>query len=127
MKNVTELNHLELNAFITDLVEQKDTAYKERNMVLLLCMRLAEARGIKVGRWFHEGEDDGWGWIVSICLHTGWCDWHIHDSELHLFEEFPVIQREWEDYPTEEKYRERVLPAKFANFSQLITSAISEL
>jgi hypothetical protein len=113
MRKVTDLTDLELNAFVTDLVAQKDAAYKERNMVLASYFRLAAAHGEDVGRWFHDGEDEGWGWIVSIRLPTGWADWHIHDSEVAWFEELPVIEREWENYSTEEKYLHRVLPARF--------------
>jgi hypothetical protein len=112
VKNIAELNDLELNALVTDLVGAKDAAYQERNMVLAMFSRLAIAHGLTVGRWYHEGEEDGWGWIVSVFLPNGWSDWHIHDRELSWFEHLPIIDREWENYSTEEKYQ-RVLVAEF--------------
>lgn len=107
-RNVSELSQLELNALITDLVENKDNAYAERNKCVALIARMAIALGLIAGRWYHEGEEEGWGWIVSVQLPSGWADWHIPDHELQVFENLPIIKREWEDYTTQEKY-ERVL------------------
>jgi hypothetical protein len=111
-KKVTDLSDLELNALITDLVQQKDAAYTERNRCVDLAARMAIALGLKAGRWYHEGEEEGWGWIISIHLSTGWVDWHIPDTEISMFDDLPIIQREWESYSTEEKYL-RVLAARF--------------
>lgn len=36
VRAVTDLNELELNALITDLVQQKDNAYAERNKCVVL-------------------------------------------------------------------------------------------
>lgn len=107
---VTKLSPLELHAFITDLVEQKDNAYSERNKCVALIVRMAIALGLKAGRWYHEGEEEGWGWIVCVCLPTGWVDWHVPDSEVSSLEDIPVIEKEWEGYSTDEKYS-RVLTA----------------
>ena len=87
---------------------QKDAAYAERNKCVALIAHMAIALGLTAGRWHHEGEEEGWGWIVSVRLPNGWADWHIPDRELQLLENLPVIEREWESYTTEEKY-ERVL------------------
>lgn len=106
------MNVTELHAVITNLTEQKNSAYAERNKCVALIAQMAIALGLTAGRWHHEGEEEGWGWIVSVQLPSGWADWHVHDQELLLFENLPIIEREWENYSTEEKYF-RVLAAKF--------------
>jgi hypothetical protein len=122
-KNVTELNPLELNALITDLhttivnlTEQKNAAYAERNKCIVIMARMALALGLEAGLGRHEEEDkdweDDWRNIVFIDLPTGQVSWHIHDSELPLFEWLLQYKCGWDGHTTEEKYQ-RVLEARF--------------
>jgi YgiT-type zinc finger domain-containing protein len=111
-KKVSDLSELELNALITDLVEEKNGVYDERNKCVILMARMAIALGLKAGRWYHEGEEEGWGWIISILLPTGWVEWHIPNEDIVWCEDLPIIEREWESYATQEKYQ-RVLEARF--------------
>lgn len=107
MRNVAELSELELNALITDLVEQKDSVYAERNKCVALIARMALALGLEAGLKEHEGEnwDDDWRNIVFIDLPSGQVSWHIHDSELPLFWFLSEYKGEWDGHTTEEKYR----------------------
>ena len=102
----------ELHALFVNLTEQKNAAYAERNKCVALAARIAASSGLEAGRWYHEGEEEGWGWIISIHLPTGWADWHVPDSEIGEFSDLPIIQRQWEEYSTKEKYQ-RVLEARF--------------
>lgn len=111
---VTDLNELELNALITDLVQQKDNAYAERNKCVALIARMAIALGLRAGLGRHEEEDksweDDWRNIVFVDLSSGQVSWHIHDSDLPMFEFLPQYNGTWDCHTTEEKYQ-RVLEA----------------
>lgn len=111
---VTDLNELELNALITDLVQQKDNAYAERNKCVVLIARMAIALGLNAGLGRHDEEDknweDDWRNIVFIDLPSGQVSWHIHDSDLPMFEFLPAYEGEWDGHTTEAKYQ-RVLEA----------------
>lgn len=123
IRNVTELSPLELNAFMTDLnativnlTEQKNAAYVERNKCVALVARMAVALGLEAGLGRHEEEDksweDDWRNIVFIELPTGQVSWHIHDSDLPMFNWLSGYEGGWDGHTTEEKY-ERVLAARF--------------
>jgi hypothetical protein len=90
-----------------DLKKMKDSAYSERNKLVAL---LASRYPASLER--HPEEDksweDDWRWIVFIRFPTGQATWHIHDSELPLFDFLPRNQgRMWDGHSTEQKY-ERV-------------------
>lgn len=89
----------------------KDNAYAERNKLLALVCRMAIELDFPVELWRHpdseEWEDD-WRNIVALLLPAGQCTWHIHDSELPMFEFLPKGENRWDGHTTEEKYQ-RVL------------------
>ena len=127
-RDVTELSELELNALITDLVDRKDNAYAERDKCIALIARMAIALGLEVGLGRHKESDtnweDDWRNIVFVNLPSGQVSWHIHDSELPMFEFLLVYKGQWDGHTTEEKYQ-RVLAARFNN-PQLRTNEIRE-
>jgi len=87
------------------LREQKDGAYAERNKLVAALSKLFPASLER-----HEESDktweDDWRWIVFINLPTGQVSWHIHDSELPLFDHlYRICGRVWDGHTTEEKYR----------------------
>jgi len=93
---------------IERLTEQKDGAYTERNRLVALLSVIFPSSLEQ-----HEGEDweDDWRWVVYVDLPTGQASWHIHDSELALFDHLPRLAgRKWDSHTTEEKYQ-RVLGA----------------
>lgn len=93
---------------ISELTQQKDGAYAERNQVLALLARMAVVLGWKVGIGQHPAEDATWekDWrtILFIDAPTGQCSWHFHDSEVHLLSGLPFYDGAWDGHTTQEKY-----------------------
>jgi hypothetical protein len=95
--------------------EGKNQAYQERNLLVAALSKLFPAYlGRHIG---DEDWDDDWRNIVFISLPTGQVSWHIHDSELGLFEHLKgIIGPGWDGHSTEEKYaRLCALPTHPAN------------
>jgi hypothetical protein len=96
---------------VTDLeaaVKAKDTAYAERNRCVAALARVAVVMGLAAWRARHVGDlwEDDWRNIVFIRLPEGQVSWHIHDSELPLFDWLPLRDdRPWDGHDTPEKYR----------------------
>jgi len=91
---------------------QKNAAYTERNRLVALLAALFPSSLER-----HPDEDTAWEnewrWICFIDLPTGQASWHLHDSELPLFNHVPRNQgRKWDGHTTEEKYQriQQVLP-----------------
>ncbi len=88
------------------LTAQKDVAYTERNRLVAFLAALFPSSLER-----HQPEDDPnwepeWKNVVYIDLPTGQAGWHIHDSELPLFDHVPGDQgRKWDGHTTQEKYR----------------------
>lgn len=86
------------------LTEAKDSAYQERDKLVAALSKLFPA-SLERHPQEEEWEDD-WRWIVFIDLPTGQASWHIHDSELPMFEHLPRLAgRKWDGHTNEEKYR----------------------
>lgn len=102
---------------------QKDAAYAERNKCVALVARMAIAMGLAAGLGRHEESDQSWDddWrnIVFINLPSGQVSWHIHDSDLPMFEFLGQYDGQWDGHTTEEKYS-RVLAAKFNGETNLL-------
>lgn len=90
---------------LEELRERKDAAYEERNRLVAV---LASLFPSKMKRTNIPGWDPEWHWCVFIDLPAGQASWHVHESQLHLFEHVRVNHAvEWDGHTTEEKY-ERV-------------------
>ncbi len=109
VSDVTE----QLAPSIAELHQQKDQAYKERDMVLALAASAIDAlapQGV-VKAWLgrHQEDDpnweDDWRNVVFIQLPTGQLSWHIHDSELPWFAGLSRDSRPWDGHTTEQKYQ----------------------
>lgn len=98
------------------LEQQKDSAYAERNNLVLLLAGIYDS-------WMEkhpesdESWDDDWRNIVFIQLPTGQASWHIHDSEYNRFK--LVIKKfktgnSWDGHTTEQKYERVEQAAKTA-------------
>lgn len=87
-----------------ELVTQKDAAYAERNRLVALLSKLFPSSLER-----HSEEDtsweDEWRWIVFIDTPMGQATWHIHDSELSMFDHLPRnLGKSWDGHSTAEKY-----------------------
>jgi len=91
-------------ALLRDERARKDAAYSERDQLVCAMSKLFPASLER-----HPDEDtsweNDWRWIVFIDLPTGQSTWHIHDSELAMFDHLPRFQgRKWDGHTTPEKY-----------------------
>ena len=81
----------------------KDLAYSERDKLVSFLSKVFPA--VLERHPAEEEWEDDWRWIVFIETPAGQLSWHIHDSELPLFEH---LEREvgvkWDGHTTEEKY-----------------------
>jgi len=81
-----------------------DAVYTERNRLVAL---LASLYPSSLERHPEEDEtwEDDWRWIVFIDVPTGQASWHIHDSELCLFDHVVRFKgMQWDGHTTEQKY-----------------------
>ena len=89
---------------VDNLKLQKDDAYAERDKLVTALANLFPASLERHPEEDRNWEDD-WRWIVFIELPTGQATWHIHDSELPMFDH---LQRnaglKWDGHTTEQKY-----------------------
>lgn len=82
----------------------KDGAYEERNRLVALLSSMFPSSLER-----HPDEDltwsDDWRWVVYIDFPYGQASWHIHDSQLSLFDHLKRFQgRKWDGHSTEQKY-----------------------
>lgn len=98
-----------IEKYINELKEQKDGAYKERNLLVAALSKIFPAYLA-----LHPEEDQEWGddWrnIVFVEIPVGkekttQISWHIHDSEIGYFKHLPKGKNEWDGHDTEEKYK----------------------
>lgn len=98
------------------VILQKDAAYAERNKCISLIARMAIALGLEAGLGKHDENDKTWeaDWrnIVFVDLPSGQVSWHVHNSDMPMFEFLGEYDKQWDGHTTEEKYR-RVLSARF--------------
>ncbi|NEQ28491.1 MAG: hypothetical protein F6K28_57865, partial [Microcoleus sp. SIO2G3] len=71
--------------------------------------KLADINCYQTELWRHPEEedwDDDWRWIVAIKLSPlGWLTWHIHDSEMYLFDWLPRGENKWDGHDTSAEYQ----------------------
>lgn len=85
---------------LTELADQKNAAYHERDQLVAVLSKIWPAH-----LSLHEGEwEDDWRHIVCIHTPAGQATWHIHDSELFLFEHLEMQPGHWDGHTTGEKY-----------------------
>lgn len=98
---------------LSDAVEtfnkSKNSAYSERNQVVVALAKMAYAVGLNAGRAIHvdkPGEiwEDDWRTVVFIDFPSGQVSWHLHDSEGHLTKDLPLYNGKYDGHTTEQKY-----------------------
>lgn len=100
-----------------DYRKERDVAYTERNRLVAALARLIAAgpeRSGQLGVWLADHKDEPgvdwdpeWRTIVFIDGPTGQLSWHLHDSDVPLFDGLERGPNLWDGHTTEEKY-ERV-------------------
>lgn len=105
-----------LNVVNESLQEEKNQAYKERNLLVAFLSKIFPSHLSR-----HEANDiswdDEWRWIVCVHAPSAQMTWHIHDSEypnfVHLAHSSVVdidneknvfFANDWDGHTTEEKY-----------------------
>lgn len=88
---------------VDDLIDQKNAAYAERNQLVAALSKLFPSHLMRHPESDPEWNDE-WRWIVCIELPTGQATWHIHDSELNLFNHLEEKPNNWDGHGTVEKY-----------------------
>lgn len=83
--------------------DRADRVYNERNRLIAYLASLFPS----VLERQEEEWEDGWRWIVFVHHPQGQLSWHIHDSELPLFDHVPrgIGNVKWDGHTTEEKYQ----------------------
>ncbi len=87
-----------------EIVESKNNAYHERDMLVCALSKLFPAYLAQHDEADLEWEND-WRWIVYVELPTGQVSWHIHDSEREMFNHLEVKANNWDGHNTERKYQ----------------------
>lgn len=104
-----EVEKFQISDSMQELVNQRNSVYAERDMVIALAAKLALRSPSCVAElWQHpdsEEWEDEWRWIVAIKLPQGWVSWHIHKSEKLLFDSLPICSNKWDGHDQAEKYR----------------------
>lgn len=89
---------------LDEALSAKDSAYAERNKLVAAISRIWPA-SLERHPDSDEGWEDDWRWIVFVDGPGGQMSWHIHDTELALFDHLPRLAgRAWDGHSTEEKY-----------------------
>jgi hypothetical protein len=100
--------HHETGLTPRQLMEQRDTAYAERNQCVAALARCAGALRypVSVTKTDIPGWDSVWHNCVYIDLPTGQVSWHFHDDDAELFAGLPAtFGSQWDGHDTPEKYR----------------------
>lgn len=93
---------LELEAEANHQRENKNQAYRERNM-LVACLARIFPSGI--AKTNIEGWNPEWHNCVYIDAPFGQCSWHYHDSQADLFDHLLPYKGAWDGHTTDDKYR----------------------
>jgi len=69
-----------------------DDVYHERDQLVAALSKIYPSHtAVHHGEW-----EDGWRNIICIHLPTGQATWHIHDSELGLFDHLVTLTDHWD-------------------------------
>jgi len=86
------------------LVLEKDGAYRERDRLVAALSKLLPSFLARHPDSDTEWDAD-WRWIVFVDAPAGQLSWHIHDSELPMFDHLERLEGEhWDGHTTPQKY-----------------------
>lgn len=86
---------------INQLVAEKDTAYRERDMLVCALSKIWPSH---LAYDDQVGWDDEWRWVVCVHSPQGQLTWHIRKSELPWFGHLNHAANHWDGHTTPEKY-----------------------
>jgi hypothetical protein len=93
---------------VSKLQKEKNGAYQERDQCVAFMAKMAIALGWPAWLAQHDPGDTSWDpeWrtIAFIQAPTGQLSWHVHDSEVFLFDSIPSGGPPWDGHSTSEKY-----------------------
>lgn len=89
-----------------------DSVYNERNHLVALLSTLYPSG---ISKTVINGWDEEWHNCVYIDFPWGQASWHIHNSEMYLFQHLKPYEKEWNGHTTEEKYAD--IKKHLQNFS----------
>ena len=104
--NTLEIINCDNEYTILGLIQQKDNAYLERNKLVAHLSKIYKSHLAK-----HDKEDESWlnDWrniVITYTLNGEQMGWHIHDSDLHLFEHLEYnYEYKYDGHTTDEKYK----------------------
>ncbi len=84
------------------LNEDKRGAYTERNRLVAFMASIFPSALTKTDI---EGWHPEWHWCVYIFTRKGQLSWHIHESQLSMFDHVERRQVVWDGHTTDEKYQ----------------------
>lgn len=92
-----------------DYRAERDAAYRERNQVVAGLAAMILKSGGRAWLADHQNKpgedwDPEWKTIVFIEGPTGQMSWHLHDSDVALFDGLPRSANAWDGHSTAEKY-----------------------
>lgn len=95
-------------AALLEATKAKDAAYAERNRVLAALTKCVRALNYPTWLGKHPESDAAWDpeWrtIVFMLCPLGQMSWHIHDSEVAMFDGCERAGDAWDGHTTEQKY-----------------------
>lgn len=97
--------HIALRHRESEVEEQrskKDGAYEERNRLVAYLASIFPSALCKTDI---EGWNPEWHWCCYVMTPQGQMSWHVHESQLGLFDHVERKQWAWDGHTTEEKYR----------------------
>lgn len=99
--------HKRLGKEYVEMVVRKDSAYSERNAVVALLARMSYLAEMKVSvtKTNIEGWSPDWHNCVYIELPSGQVSWHVHDTDMWMFQGLPSRPVIWDGHDTPTKYR----------------------
>lgn len=92
-----------------DYRKERDAAYVERNRMVAAMTRLVVKAGGRAWLADHrdvpgDDWDPEWRTVVFIESEAGQLSWHLHDSDVPLFDGLPRGENTWDGHTTAEKY-----------------------
>ena len=83
-----------------------DTAYLERNKLVVLLAHIIINSGRKAGRGYDTEAEEGWQNVILIDLPTGQISFHVADRDMEASgaDQLPIYSGDWDGHTSVEKW-----------------------